>query len=333
MVKIADVAREAGVSTATVSRVLNDLGSVRPELSARVKDAANKLGYEPNRLARSLRRQRSSVWALVIADIENPFFTSVARGVEEVAQQLGYSVILCNSEDDVDRESSYLRVAEQEQVAGVIFSPHSPESSVSRLDRAGIPVVLIDRPLSSTRDLVTVDSESGAYVATQHLLESGWRRPACITGPRDVSTAVARARGYERAMIEAGLTEHIRIEHGSYRFETGARAVRELVAHDHPPDAYFAASSTLALGAMRTLLEIGQKLREDVGMVMYDDTPWAPFLSPAMSVVYQPAQSVGHEAARLLAARIAGGKAEDATLVELQPRLIARESSIRPRQP
>lgn len=328
MVKIADVAREAGVSTATVSRALNSVDSVRPELAVRVKEAAEKLGYEPNRLARSLRKRSSSVWALIIADIADPFFTAVVRGVEEVAQELGYSVLLGNSEDDKDREARYLRIAEQEQVAGVILSPHSSLTSLARLDQAGIPTVLIDRPLSGGTDVVMVDSGYGAEIATSHLLDSGWKSPACITGPDDVSTALERAHGYERAMTRAGLEHKSRVIYGDYRAEAGAASAATLFAERDPPDAIFAANTSIALGVMKILVESGRLIGRDVGMVMYDDAPWASFVNPAMSVVSQPAVEVGTAAARLLSEQISGARADEGTVIQLQPQLIIRESSV-----
>lgn len=329
MVKISDVAREAGVSTATVSRTLSGGHRVGPDLAARVHEAADRLGYEPNRLARSLRMRRSSIWALVISDIENPFFTAVARGVESVAQELGYSVLLGNSNDDPEREARYLRIAEQEQVAGVILSPYSATPLLERLDRARIPTVLIDRRLSDRLDVVTVDSEHGAELATRHLLHSGWHSPACITGPENISTGSARARGYASAMRSAGLGSSIRIAHGPFRSETGERAVEDLLAASNPPDAIFAANTALALGAMRSLSKAGVRIGRDMGMVMFDDAPWAPFVNPAVSVVAQPAYEVGEAAARLLAVRVDGETERPGQVVELQAQLIVRESSIR----
>ncbi|MER6768128.1 LacI family DNA-binding transcriptional regulator, partial [Amycolatopsis sp. NPDC000746] len=159
MATISDVAARAGVSTATVSRTLNGKSTVDPELAARVLEAAEELGYHPNGLARNLRRQETAVLALIISDVENPFFTSIARGVEDLAQVSGYSVVLCNSDENEDKERRYLDVALQERVAGVLLSPTGPATNVTRLRRLGTPVVAVDRPLPGTDgDQVLVDT-------------------------------------------------------------------------------------------------------------------------------------------------------------------------------
>ncbi|MBK5238546.1 MAG: LacI family DNA-binding transcriptional regulator, partial [Actinomycetales bacterium] len=181
LAKITDVAREASVSVATVSRVMNNHPNVNFELAERVRVAAKKLGYRPNGAARSLRRQSSDLIALIISDVGNPFFTAITRGVEDVAQRSGYSVLLCNADENSDKEATYLRVAEQEQVAGVILSPHMLGSDVTRLQKAKIPLVVIDRPLREEVDSVMANSREGAESATNQLIDSGWSRPACIT--------------------------------------------------------------------------------------------------------------------------------------------------------
>ncbi|MDP3209172.1 MAG: LacI family DNA-binding transcriptional regulator, partial [Rhodoglobus sp.] len=188
MVKITEVASEARVSVATVSRALNGVSTVDPALVVRVLAAADKLGYRPNAIARGLRRRKTDVLALIISDVSNPFYTAVARGVEDVAQANGYSVLLCNADEDATKEARYLTVAEVEQVAGVILSPHNAATDVSRLQSSGVPLVVVDRPLAVAMDSVMVRSREAARTATRHLLDEGWSRPACITGPVDAAT-------------------------------------------------------------------------------------------------------------------------------------------------
>ena len=200
MAKISDVAREAGVSEATVSRVLNNNPKVKKEYVEQVKSAIAKLGYRPNGVARNLRRKSTDVLALIISDVGNPFFTAITRGVEDIAQRNGYSVLLCNADEDPTKEAIYLGVVEDEQVAGVILSPHAVATDVTRLRNASIPLVIIDRPLSEDFDTVMVHSREGAKTATDHLIECGWRRPACITGPEDAATAQDRLAGYQDAV-------------------------------------------------------------------------------------------------------------------------------------
>ncbi len=326
---IRDVAKEAGVSVATVSRAMNNAKSVSPELKKRVQAAARKLGYRPNTVARSLRRRHTRIWALIISDITTPFFTSVARGVEDVAQKAGYSVMLCNADEDPVKEAHYLEVAEQDQVAGVILSPHSAGTDVSLLHNSSIPCVVIDRPLSESIDSVVVDSRAGAREATLHLLDSGWRRPACITGPEDAYTAVERRRGYEDALRERGLSYTGKIIHQPFRADGGRRAAAELLSSETPPDSFFVANTALALGVLAEFAERGLRAGTDIGIITFDEVPWASLLTSPLSVVSQPAYEVGAEAARLLAHRMLEEAAPVARKVILATTLIARESSQR----
>ncbi|GAA2239174.1 LacI family transcriptional regulator [Herbiconiux moechotypicola] len=351
MVKIGDVAREAGVSIATVSRALNNHPTVNPELVDRVREAADRLGYRPNGIARNLRRQSTDVLALVISDVSNPFFTAVTRGVEDVAQRNGYSVLLCNADEQPEKEATYLRVAEQEQVAGVIISPHSAGTDVSRLVAAGIPLTVIDRPLGpvagpregETRpdargafDSVMVESVGGARLATEHLLAAGWVRPGCITGPLDAATAEQRLAGYLAALGAAPREVQPLVARGPFRQAGGRAAAAELLDAAEPadrPDALFVANAPMALGVLEAVRERGLRVGIDLGMVVFDDAPWAPFIEPAMTVIAQPAYRIGERAAELLVARIraaAGAGPVPPTAQELLTTdLVVRASSLR----
>lgn len=328
MVKIADVAREAGVSVATVSRALNHHKSVNPEYSSRVHEAAAKLGYRPNGIARSLRRQSTDLLALVISDISNPFFTAITRGVEDVAQQNGFSVLLCNADEDSEKEATYLGVAEQEQVAGVVLSPHAAGTDVSRLRAANIPLVVIDRPLEENVDSVMVRSLEGAKAATEHLINEGWKRPACITGPEDAETARQRRDGYLSAVRENGGLDEL-VVHAPFRQHGGAKAAGILLSSDNPPDALFIANSQMALGVLDELKRRKLRVGYDIGVITFDDAPWAPFINPPMSVVAQPAYDIGAQAAQLLTERIRGIAPPQSRKIILSPTLIIRESSRR----
>ncbi|HEY0639067.1 MAG TPA: LacI family DNA-binding transcriptional regulator, partial [Pseudonocardiaceae bacterium] len=204
MPTISDVAAMAGVSTATVSRALNGKSSVSPELVVRVTDAARALGYQPNGPARNLRRQETAVLALIISDVENPFFTAIARGVEDVAHGKGYSVVLCNSDENADKERRYIDVAIQERVAGVILSPTGTATTVDLLVASGTPVVAVDRPLPDREgDTVLVDTRQAARAATGHLIDQGYECVGIVTGPAGVRTADDRLDGYRDALRAA----------------------------------------------------------------------------------------------------------------------------------
>lgn len=329
-VTLKDVAARAGVSPATVSRTLNGK-NVDPQLAARVHAAVAELGYRANAVARNLRRQDTRVWALVIADLENPFFTALTRGVEDVASDNGYSLLLCNSDEDVDKEHRYLEVVEAERVAGLIIAPLDETTDVSRLVASRIPVVAVDRPLGSgTRpfDLVTSDSRTGARLATLHLLEQGWGRVAMLGGPLNAHTASERALGYEQATLHAGQEPFI--VRMPYTIDGGREGTRRLLAADARPDAIVAANAMLGLGCLDVLREHGLVAGRDVGLVAFDESPWANLLTPPLTLVRQDAYGIGSTAATLLVQRLRDGEEHDARSVRYPTTLIERGSSRRP---
>ena len=322
MATIYDVARRADVSAATVSRVLNGHSSVDPHLAQRVRAAVKELDYRPSALARNLRRSRTSLWAVIISDVGNPFFTSLVRGVEDVAQSSGYSVVLCNSDEDPDKESNYVNVALAEQVAGVIMSPSGEPAAAARLLDAGTPLVLIDRELPDVgADSVLVDNERGAAEATAHLIAAGYRRIACITGPRSVSTARRRLRGYQQALVEAGGSfDGSLVRYADFRRVGGRQAMSELLDRPEPPDAVFVANNLMAVGVLECLHERGIAVPDDLrSRLRHDD----------LTTVGQPTYELGKAAAQLLAQRINDRDREPTTLVlktELHVRATSRRS-------
>ncbi|MEJ5943966.1 LacI family DNA-binding transcriptional regulator [Pseudokineococcus basanitobsidens] len=330
MTKLSDVARMAGVSPATASRALNGVSTVDPALARRVLEAATSLDYRPNGVARNLRRRRTDVWALLIADVSNPFFTAVARGVEDIAQANGYSVLLCNTDEDAAKEAQYLAVAELEQVAGVLLSPSAPGCGAARLVRSGIPVVSVDRPSPDAVDAVLVDSRGAAGAAARHLLEEGWGRVACVTGPEGVATAEERLRGYRDA-VGAPSADGSLVRRAPFTVEGGRSAAASLLDSDEPPDALLVANSLMALGVLRALADHGLRMGADVGLVAFDDAPWSTLVEPAVTVVAQPAYELGTRAAQLLLERVRGEATDvPARTVVLDARLLVRGSSRRP---
>jgi LacI family transcriptional regulator len=328
---INDVATKAGVSTATVSRALNGKSTVDPNLVARVHQAAAELGYQPNGPARNLRRQETAVLCLVISDVENPFFTSIARGVEDVAQAVGYSVVLCNSDENPDKERRYIDVAIQERVAGVILSPTGTAPNVDLLTERGTPLVAVDRPLpDATADMVLVDTRHAAKEATAHLIAQGYDRVGCITGPAGIRTADDRLAGYRDALRAAKRRNSAKlVRRTEYRADGARQATVDLLTQDERPDALLVANSTMAIGVLGALSEKGLKLGKDVGVVAFDDAPWAPLVNPPLSVVSQPAYEIGTVAAQLLLARIADS-GRPPTTTTLSATLITRGSSKKP---
>jgi len=332
MTTIYDVARQAQVSPATVSRVLNGRTTVDPSMAARVQQAMRDLDYRPNAVARNLRLSQTSLWAVIISDIENPFFTSMVRGVEDVAQGAGFSVVLCNSDEDPEKESRYVAAALAEQMAGVIISTSGRPTVINRLVEARMPVVAIDRQLRGVNvDTVLVDNVHGAELATAHLLDGGYRRVACVTGPRRISTAAQRLRGYQRALKSRGgpASDNL-IRFADFREEGGYRAMASLLDGSEPPDAVFATNNLMTVGAVECLIDRGVKVPAEFGVVGFDDIPWAHLVRPSLSTVSQPTYDLGRSAAVLLAERIAN-PARTPSTITLRTGLQIRESSTRHR--
>ena len=304
MVTVRDVADEAQVSTATVSRVLNGRSDVDKAMAHRVGKAVEKLRYRPNPLGRALRKQRSDILSVLVSDIENPFFTAVIRGVEDVALANGKSVWLCNTGEDVEREETYIRTALEHQVSGVVVaSTSASRSDLGPLLDADIPVVLVDRvaDLHPELDSVLVDNEEGARFVTHHLVSRGYDRVACIAGPNDVSTAERRVRGYLTALQELGRSpDTSRIAQDDYTPEGGRRAAERLFAHEQPPDAVFVAAARMAIGVLEAARKHGLVIGRDLALATFDDEPWTSLVTPSITVVRQPTHELGRLAAEAI---------------------------------
>jgi LacI family transcriptional regulator len=330
-VTIYDVAVAADVSAATVSRVLNGTDTVARELVERVEATVEQLGYRPNHAARSLRRQVAAVWDVIISDIENPFFTALVRGIEDVGHEHGFSVVLCNTDEDLQKERRYMDVALAERVAGVIISPASEqETDLTKLVAQGVPIVAVDRrPSRAQVDGVMVDNALGADAATSHLIEQGATRIACITGPQRTTTAAERLAGYQAALDRVGLAPlpgHIR--YADFKPEGGYQAARTLLQSAEPPDGLFVANSQMLLGVLAACRELGTSIPDELALVGWDDSPWATLVSPQLTVVSQPAYDLGRAAGDLLVQRSAG-QPGPVRRVTLLPTLVVRESSVR----
>lgn len=302
---IYDVAERAGVSPATVSRVLNGR-PVSPDKERLVRAAARELRFVPNRTARTLRRQLSEVVALVIPDIENPFFTSIARGVADTAQKAGYSVVLCNTDDDAANEQQFIDIALSENMAGVIVASATGSTDVSALLRRGRAVVAIDRPIPTADvDTVVLDNVDAGRQVTRVLWRAGFRDIACITGPAEVVTAVDRGRGWRLELDELGGTAaDARLLHADFRVGGGRARMLELLDAPQPPDAVVAGNNLVGVGALQVLAERGLTPRQ-VGLAVIGDLPFAALAPDAVPVVHLPTRALGATAGRLLLERLA----------------------------
>lgn len=330
MPTIGDVAARANVSTATVSRALNGKATVDPELAKRVRAAAEELGYRPHGPARNLRRKTTATLTLVVTDIGDPFFAALARGLEDTARDRGYSVVLCDTDDDPAKERSYLDVALQERVAGVIIAPTSATTDVSTLLDHGAVVVAVDRPLDEPRsDRVLVDTRAAAAKATTQLLDAGYRRIGYLGCRKDGYSDQQRLAGYQDALHAAGQVpdEHL-VHHACARTGTADAAVRDLLAPPASADALLIATPLLAPDAVGALAGHGLALGTEFGVVAFDVVAWATALRPALSVVSQPAYEIGATAARHVLARLTGETGAPKH-IELSPEFAVRGSSLR----
>ena len=316
MATIYEVAALAGVSPATVSRVFNGV-AVSPAYAEKVRRAADTLQFTPNRAARNLRRRSSDVIALVIPDIENPFFTSLARGVEDVAQAAGFSVVLCNSDEQQEKQATYLDIALSENMAGILLAPAHGRSDLDAVLARGTPMVAVDRSTPGYRtDAVVLDNVAGGRRGATLLYEQGYRRVACITGPRDVETARRRLAGW-REVVEArspGLDPEAYLRHGDYRVDGGRAAMAGLLEQADPPDAVFVANNLMSVGAYQHLLE-RETPPPAVGMSVFGDLPFATLRAVGVTVLPVPARRLGVAAAELLLRRVGGDQGPVRTLV------------------
>ena len=307
MTTINDVAKRAGVSTMTVSRVINNSGYIHERTRGKVEAAIAELGYVPNALARSLRFKQTKTLALVLTDITNPFFTTLARGVEDFASERGFSVIFCNTDESREEESEYLNVVARKQVDGILLVPaFSSRELVDFLRDCAIPFVVLDRRIPGVEvDIVRCDSAEGAYQLTRHLIEQGHRRIIALTGSQTVTTAADRVTGYQRALAESGLEDQIKVYYGAFAVESGYEMTQEALALDPPPTALFAANNFIAVGAFRAVREAGLRVPDDISVVAFDDLTEANIIDPFLTVVSQPAYEIGSRATALLLDRIA----------------------------
>ena len=337
MSTIRDVARLAGVSVATVSAVLNSKGTVSEKLIKRVKDAAKALDYHLDQVARSLKVRNTHTVGMIVPDIANPFFPEVIQGAEDEARRNGYSVILCNSNEDGELEKHYLRSLFSRRVDGAILSSTLPYVG-DHLLRERFPVVLVDRTIPGfAGGMVTTDNRTAAYEATNHLIGLGHTGIAIITGRLDLSVGSERVEGFRKAMQEAHLPirdEYFR--HGDFLLESGYRCGIELLKLAEPPTAVFSCNSSMTLGLMRALSELRVCCPGQVSVVGFDDFVWSQAFSPRLTTVAQPSFELGRRAMQMLIRKIqvAQGHLEqevENNLLVLKAELRIRESTDRPR--
>lgn len=333
MPTIHDVARAAGVSIATVSATINQSAYVSPALQERVLRAIAEVGYHPDGIARSLKKRSTQTLGLIISDITNPFFTALIRGIEDRANAKGYALILCNTDERLEKERAYLRLLRSRRVDGLIMAPSGAPGDYDDLfAEVSTPLVFIDRKIpKAPADAVVVDNVGGARQVVEYLLRLGHRRIAAITGVPHISTTSERIQGYRQALENAGLPVHPELlRGGNSRLEGGYQAGLALLALAERPTAIFATNNVMAIGLMRAVAERGVRCPEDLSVACFDDFEWASVFRPRLTTVAQPTYDMGVKAADLLFARLEGALTGDPQEVVLSPLLVIRDSCAAP---
>jgi LacI family transcriptional regulator len=329
---ITDVASEAGVHPSTVSRVLNGhAGStIRLATRERVLAAADVLGYRPSALARSLRLQRTLTLGMLVPDITNPFFSSIIKGAEDAARERGYNLILCNSEDQPEREAAYLQLLRERQVDGVLIaSSQMADETIEGLRADSFPFVLVNRAAQDGEDLaVVVDNHAAAVEVVAHLAALGHRRIGHIAGPQNTTTGRDRREGYEAGVRAHGLAHEaaLVVEADAFSEDAGDRALGIMLAGPARPTAVFAANDLIAVGMLQRLRRIGVRVPDDLSIVGFNDIPLAGLLEPALTTVRVPQLAMGVAGAHLLIDRLEGRPIGEIRLT-LPTELIIRASS------
>lgn len=305
MVKIRDVAEAAGVSTATVSRVLANKPHVRSDVREKVLSVVETLGYRPNRVAQNLRSNTSRMIALIISDIENPFFQRVSRAVDDAAHEMGYSVMLCNTDEQPEKEKRCLELLQDENIAGVILAPTRQTIDAFTRKKLQMPMVIIDRHVTNLDvDNVLIDNVQAAYTLTNHLIDHGYTRISGIFGMGS-TTGRDRREGFLKALREQDLKPVTELtKYANPREADGYATATRLLQLSQPPQAILTSNSLLAAGVMQAIRERGLAVPEDVAFATFDDTTWAKLMLPPLTVIEQPTYEIGRTAAELLIKRI-----------------------------
>jgi LacI family transcriptional regulator len=328
-----DVALAARVSIATVSAALSGAAYVSPELRERVLEAVRALGYAPNSVASGLKRGITNLIGLIVPDISNPFYTEIVQHVQKGARRAGYSVLLCDSEQDVAREATFLRLMRAHQAAGTILCPTGGSGDYQTLahDAGKTPVVAVDNgPADIGVDTVVLDNPAAAGLATRHILAFGHRRIATMAGPTRQLPGQERLRGFLATLQAAGAPlDPAMIRHGEFRQEDAFASCQGLLTLEPRPTAIFVANNHMLIGVMRAVAVAGLSCPRDLSIASIDDFPWAVAFTPTLTTVRQPVQAMAEAALALALERIAGRGGEPQRKI-FPPELVIRNSCAAP---
>ena len=330
MTTIRDVAKRAGVAPMTVSRVINDSGYVSDSTRSKVQDAIDELGYIPNMLGPSLHLKQTNTLALVLTDITNPFWTTVARGVEDAAHENGYSIILCNTDESLEKQDQYLTMLMRRRIDGILLAPsHDSTEAVQRIQKQGTALVVLDRSIANAHvDMVRGDSLGGAIQLTRHLMDLGHQKITILAGPRDVSTSVDRVKGFHLALQEGGLTiDDDAVKWGNFSHQSGYEMTRQAFESSIRPTALIATNNFIAIGALRALRELDLRVPEEISVVAYSDIPLGIDPFPFLTVATHDDYDMGYQATKLLLRRLSGEEQVEFQEIIMPAEIIIRQST------
>ncbi|MFC2133984.1 LacI family DNA-binding transcriptional regulator [Bacteroidota bacterium] len=330
MANLKDVAILAGVSTATVSRVINGSDKVNYETKKKVLKAVKTLNFKPSRVAQRLRFKdgKRKLIGLIVPDIQNPFYVDVVKGVEDMSYANDYAILMCNFSQEESKKNLYIDLMRAESVDGLIVAPvNEKDPKVIDLIRSGLPIVCVDRGVADEPvDIVVVDNAQGAFNAVELLIERGHKRIAYIAGLPNIPTSTFRLNGYMEALKKHKIkVEDELIKFGDSKHESGKKIAAELLEMENPPTALFTGNNLITLGALETIHSKGLKIPEEIAIIGFDDMPWSISLNPPLTAVSQPGYEIGRSAAEMLFQRIADPTRGNVKL-ELKTKLIIRSS-------
>jgi len=329
-ITIKDIAKKAGVSIATVSHVINKTRFVSDELKEKVYEAMEEADYHPNVMAGSLRRRKTKTIGLIVPDNANPLYAELAKAIENILFSYDFSLMLCNSEHNLEKELKYITVLRAKRVDGIIVIPAGSQAEhINKLVKSGLPIVTLDRPVSHIlADTVLLDHFQGIFDATEYLIKLGHERIAYIDKPFDLPHKFARLKGYHKALKKHGIKIYDSLcTKGGVCFADGARAMRTLLNAKPTPTAVLAFDDVIAMGALRTIQDHGLRVPEDISLIGFDDMPLCSYTIPRLTTVYYPKDKMAEAACNLLLKRIEGSDAKKRNKIVIPLRLVLREST------
>jgi LacI family transcriptional regulator len=328
---IRDVARLAGVSVATVSRVINQNGYVNKETETKVKNSMELLNYRPNSLARALANKKSESIALIVPDITNPFFPELAKAIEDTARNYGYSVILTNSDLNQKKNINYLEVLINRYIDGIICTSNElSEGDINQLQKLGIPIVTLDRAVNSKAvSSIQVDNYGGGVMAVKHLLSIGCRKIAHISGPFHLNTSLERYRGYVDTLEKMDMFHPSLVVEGDFTIDSGIKSAYTLLEKSPDIDGIFASNDLMAVGVLKSLIRQGKKVPDDIALIGFDGITLCTAIEPEISTIAQPIYTIGQLAVQKLINLIKKQQTNEEPTKKLEVKLLERATTLK----